>query len=141
MVDNTYDLIIIGAGPAGLTLATLCNNKNLKILIIDRESSIGGCHRVRRVNYNNEKIFTEHGPRIYLNSFVNFISILKKMNYDLFNKDTNNQIFNIIYNNLINIITFNELFIISFHYIFFIFNTNYGTDISMHDFLLNNNFF
>ena len=79
-----YDLIIIGGGPAGLTLAHCCSNiKNLKILVIDRENQIGGCHRVNRVNYNNEKIFTEHGPRIYSSSYKNFDFLLNEMNTSL----------------------------------------------------------
>ena len=52
-MDN-YDLIIVGAGPAGLALAQCMRKTYKKILIIERESEIGGCHRVRRVDYNNE---------------------------------------------------------------------------------------
>jgi len=43
-----YDLIIIGAGPSGLALAQCLRNDFNKILIIEKESSIGGCHRVIR---------------------------------------------------------------------------------------------
>ncbi len=71
-----HDYIIIGAGPSGLTLAYYLSNLNKKILLIDRESSIGGCHRVRRVN----NLFTEHGPRIYTNNYKNFMTILQLMN-------------------------------------------------------------
>lgn len=67
-----YDIVIIGAGPTGLAFAQCCKNLNLKILIIDREQTIGGCHRVRREFINNEYIFTEHSPRVYFNNFVNF---------------------------------------------------------------------
>ena len=77
-----YDLIIIGAGPSGLALAHYCASKNLKIIIIDRENSIGGCHRVRRIKYKDEEIFTEHGPRIYLSSFVNFMELLNEFGYN-----------------------------------------------------------
>ena len=51
-----YDLVIIGGGPAGLSLAHYCRSQKLKILIIERESQIGGCHRVNRVNINDEKV-------------------------------------------------------------------------------------
>lgn len=50
-----YDYIIVGAGPAGLSLAWYLSKHNLKILIIDREKDIGGCHRVRR-SANDEGI-------------------------------------------------------------------------------------
>lgn len=62
-----YDYIIIGTGPAGLCLAWYLSKMNKKILLIDRENSIGGCHRVRRVN----GLFTEHGPRIYFSNYLN----------------------------------------------------------------------
>lgn len=80
-----YDLVIIGAGPAGLSLAQCCC-KSKKILIIDRESTIGGCHRVRRIGNN---LFTEHGPRIYSETYNVLKMLLKDMNvnfYDLFVK-------------------------------------------------------
>jgi len=77
--------IIIGSGPTGLSLAWYLSKLNKDVIIIEREAEIGGCHRVRRVN----GLFTEHGPRIYLNNYINFINILKDMDlnfHDLFVK-------------------------------------------------------
>ena len=71
-----YDYIIVGAGPSGLITAWLLAKNNKKCLIIDREETIGGCHRVRRIN----GYFAEHGPRVYLSNYVNTKSILKDMN-------------------------------------------------------------
>jgi len=34
---NKYDLIIIGAGPAGLTLAKELSETDLKILVLDKK--------------------------------------------------------------------------------------------------------
>jgi predicted NAD/FAD-binding protein len=70
-----YDYIIIGSGPAGLTFATLAD-KNDKIMIIDKDKFIGGCHKVNRQKYENEYYFSEHGPRIYFNNYLNFKTIL-----------------------------------------------------------------
>jgi len=85
---NEYDLVIVGAGPSGLALAQCYSKISNKILIIDKEQDIGGCHRVRRIkNSSNELLFTEHGPRIYSDTYTVFISLLKDMNlnfYDLF---------------------------------------------------------
>ena len=79
-----YDYIIIGGGPCGLTIANTLSKK-FKILIIDKNNSLGGCHRVKRI----KGLFSEHSPRVYSNSYLNFIKILKDMNinfYDLFTK-------------------------------------------------------
>lgn len=75
-----YDYIIIGAGPSGLTTAWLLSKQNKKCLLIDRETTIGGCHRVTREN----GYFSEHGPRVYLSNYVNTKAILKDMdiNFD-----------------------------------------------------------
>ena len=83
-----YDSIIIGSGPAGLTFATMAVDENEKILIIEKDNSIGGCHRVNRQTFENERYFCEHGPRVYFNNYLNFRTILKKMNLDfLINKN------------------------------------------------------
>lgn len=70
-----YDYVIIGGGPSGLTLAWCLAQYNKKVLIVERENSLGGCHRVNRVN----GLFTEHGPRIYLGNGKTFKFILNDM--------------------------------------------------------------
>jgi uncharacterized protein with NAD-binding domain and iron-sulfur cluster len=71
-----YDYVIVGAGPCGLTIAWLLSKEGKKCLVIDRESSIGGAHRVKRINNK----FSEHGPRVYSSSYINTIKILNDMN-------------------------------------------------------------
>jgi hypothetical protein len=71
----TYDYTIIGAGPAGLTLAYTLGKLGKKCLLIDENDDIGGCHRVIRVN----GLFTEHGPRVYSLAYINTINILCDM--------------------------------------------------------------
>lgn len=77
-----YDYIIVGAGPGGLTLATLLARSDIRIAIIDSNSDIGGCHRVTRSG--PERLFTEHSPRIYSSSFANAINILKFVGVDFY---------------------------------------------------------
>jgi phytoene dehydrogenase-like protein len=79
-MNNIYDYILIGAGPTNLTIATFCSIYKKKCLILEKENEIGGCHRVIREN----GFLTEHGPRVYSSSFINFISILKLLdiNFD-----------------------------------------------------------
>ena len=71
-----YDYVVIGSGPAGLTCANAINKTGHTCLVIDRENSHGGCHRVTRVN----GLFTEHGPRIYSSAYLNFHALLKENN-------------------------------------------------------------
>lgn len=37
-----YDLVIIGAGPAGLTAAYELRNSNKKVLVLDKKNQVGG---------------------------------------------------------------------------------------------------
>ncbi len=50
-----YDYIIVGAGPSGLTLAYYLGKLNKRCLIVDKQNTIGGCHRVIR----KDGLFTE----------------------------------------------------------------------------------
>jgi hypothetical protein len=68
-----YDYIIIGGGPTGLTLALHLSELGRKCLLVDKNSSLGGCHRVTR----QDDYFTEHGPRVYSSAYVNAKEILK----------------------------------------------------------------
>jgi hypothetical protein len=136
-----YDLVIIGAGPGGLALAHCCSYLKLNILVIDKESTIGGCHRVRRVKINNEYLMTEHGPRLYFNNFLNFIMLINEMGYkfdDLFTK-SHIQTTSLVFH-LLSKINFTEILNMIYNYIIFIFNNNYSKNITMKDYMNNNNF-
>ncbi len=82
-MNITYDYIIIGGGPTGMTLAHLLSKYNKKVAIIEKEKELGGCHSVKRV----DNLFSEHGPRIYFDNYLMFQRILKDIGYkfdDLF---------------------------------------------------------
>ena len=74
-----HDLVIIGGGPSGLALAQcmLHDTKIRKIRIIERETDIGGCHRVERVS--KSQLFTEHGPRVYSSAYLVFQQLLEEI--------------------------------------------------------------
>lgn len=140
-----YNTIIIGAGVAGLAFAnySLELNPNQKILIIEKNKTIGGCHKVNRQKYEDEFYFSEHGPRFYINNYVNFIHLLKKMNlnfYDLFFKAFS---FNQVSTKLLidnNNFTFSEILYLIRDFFFAIFINTHGIDTSMRDYMNINEF-
>ena len=71
-----YDYAIIGGGPTGMTLAWILSKQKKNVILIEKDDVLGGCHKVLRIN----GYFTEHGPRIYSNSYLMFIEILSDMN-------------------------------------------------------------
>jgi hypothetical protein len=133
-MSKIYDYVIIGGGPAGLTLAWCLSKYNKKVAIIDKNESIGGCHRVHRVN----GLFSEHGPRIYIDNYVMFKKILKEMGLDF------NDLFTPYKFNMTNIggdishhLSYRELYILAKKFINL--NDSYQK-ISIGDFMKKNNF-
>tara|TARA_B100001758_G_scaffold195879_1_gene173611 strand:- start:17578 stop:19014 length:1437 start_codon:yes stop_codon:yes gene_type:complete len=116
-----YDYIIVGSGPTGLSIASILSKFNKKCLILDKETTIGGCHRVQRI----DEFFSEHGPRIYLDSFINFKNILSLMDINFNNLFTNYN-FNIlnISGNSLKILKIKELINLTIEFIWFSINSN-----------------
>ena len=135
--DKYYDMVIIGAGPSGLALAQRCAQINKKVIIIDHESTIGGCHRVRRVLTNNELLFTEHGPRVYSNNYVVFQQLLREMGadfYDIFVKYKFN-ITEIGNETLFSVLTYHEIFQLFLQFLLLMINSSHGKKTSLYDFI------
>ena len=42
IIDHHYDVIVIGAGPSGVSSAIKCSEKGLKVLIVDSNQNCGG---------------------------------------------------------------------------------------------------
>ena len=140
-MEKVYDLVIIGNGPAGLALAQCCCKLNLKILVIDRENDIGGNHRVRRLPRLGENLFTEHGPRIYSETYKTFRNLLKDMNvdfYDLFTK-YNFNITKINNQTIFSVLSLYEISSFILPFLLLIFNSDYANDIILYDFIKNFN--
>jgi len=133
----SYDYAIVGGGPTGMTIAWILSNQKKKVILIEKDEVLGGCHKVLRVN----GYFTEHGPRVYSNSFLMFIQILSDMNIaftDLFIpynfKHTN------IDNKTILSLNFNEIMALLSAFLKLIVNKEHGKTVSIKDFMIENNF-
>lgn len=123
-----YDYIIVGTGPCGLALSWYLSKLDKKILLIERENEIGGCHRVRRI----DGLFSEHGPRIYLNNYVNFITILNEIGKSFDDVFTQYE-FSMLNTSggVIENLGLKELLHFAFGYMYFMVNPDYYKNITM----------
>jgi len=135
-MDN-YDYIIVGGGPTGMTLAWILSSNNKKILLLEKESVLGGCHRVQRV----DGYFSEHGPRVYSDSYLQFNDILNDMGIDF------KQIFTRYKGNIAKIdnktvlsLTKKEKLALVKAFLFMAFHSDYGKKQSIKKFMIENNF-
>ena len=82
-----YDIIIVGAGIAGLNTARLLDKSNKKICIIEKTNRIGGLidSKYISVKYNNKvnKVKIETGGAVVYGYQKNMLHLVKKFNIDL----------------------------------------------------------
>lgn len=137
-MDTIYDLVIIGGGPAGLALAQCCSKINKKILIIEKQKVIGGCHAVRRVN----DLFTEHGPRVYSNTYKVFQSLLNEIGVDFYDLFTEYKfsISEIGGETIFSTLSVSELTKLTFEFLKLVLNDNHGRNTVLRDYLINSSF-
>jgi hypothetical protein len=132
-----YDYIIVGSGPAGLTCAYYLSKLNKKVLLIDQNNSVGGCHRVTRVN----GLFSEHSPRFYSDAYHNLNNILLDFGSSfksLFVKMKFNE-FTLLKKSIFKF-SFNEIFSFTIEFIRMIFDENYSKNTTVETFLTTNKF-
>lgn len=132
-----YDYIIIGGGPSGLSMCQLLLKTGKTILLLEGENSLGGCHRVARIDGK----FTEHAPRIYSSTYVNLSTLFKDMGFN-FNDIFTKYKFTLssIGKKTIKSLQFYELWHLSVAFVKLVFNINYGKDISLDSFINKYNF-
>ena len=134
-----YDLVIVGAGPAGLALAHASSSLYRRILIIDNETEIGGCHRVKR---NADGLFTEHGPRIYLSIYYNFFNLMSEMGLNVEDVFVNYKYSfdDVAKEKILPHYSFYEMFMFSLAYLMYVINDDYAKDISLYEYLRGHGF-
>ena len=125
-MDIKYDVVIFGAGIAGLTVAHELSKYNLKIAIVEKENIIGGMARSSRYDDNMP---TEHSWRGFGPFYKNTFNIMKDINYN------NNSVYdtlikkiNFIYpENSINLnkdLSFYDIFIFAYYIIYHLLSGN-----------------
>jgi len=140
MNNKSYDIVIVGAGPTGLALAhCLSSIKDKKILVIDREKTIGGCHRVIR---DKNGLFTEHAPRIYISNYVNLFSLIDEIGLDFYDVfiDYKYGAIDLMFSNILFNISFNEVIVLTLDFLYYLYDEQYGKDINYEKHLRDNNF-
>ena len=98
-----YDIVIVGAGIAGLNTARLLQNKNKKICILEKSSRIGGLINTKYINlktrkiklkknnrshkkqsnYKTNKIKFEAGGAVVYDYQKNMVDLIKKFDVDV----------------------------------------------------------
>ena len=141
-LDEEYDFIIVGAGPAGLAFAQCCVDEGKKVVLIEKESDIGGCHRVRRVAYKGEMLFTEHGPRVYSDAYKVTKMLFEKMgkSFDEVFVPYNFQMSVIGSKTIWEVMNFREMVVLCFAYVCLLMDSKFGQDISMEQLMDTYNF-
>jgi protoporphyrinogen oxidase len=75
MVQN--DIVIVGGGLSGLSLAFYCAKAGLKVVVLEKEDRAGGCfhsHRIR--GDDNNEYWLELGAHTCYNSYQNLLDII-----------------------------------------------------------------
>jgi hypothetical protein len=78
----TYDFVVVGLGPAGITTALHLMNTGKSVLLLESKPSLGGCWSH---SYTNQLYFSEHSPKVLFShashdfkALLNFLRIHPK---------------------------------------------------------------
>jgi hypothetical protein len=134
-----YDVVIVGGGPSGLSLGHYCTKIGMKVLIIEKEKDIGGCHTVYR---NDKNLFSEHSPRVYSSGYLNFIQILDDIHlpfHDVFTQ-LNFQSFDLIKASIFKNFSLYEILDLTLNIFQHIVSPDHGKRITVHKYMQQSKF-
>lgn len=80
---KTYDYIIYGGGPTGMSLAYILARNKFKVALVEKEPKLGGCWKVE---WQDNKYFTEHSPRVLMQNNSSLFKLFKEINFDYKNE-------------------------------------------------------
>lgn len=78
-MKNKYDVIVVGAGLAGITCAYKLIKENKKVLLIEKESFLGG----RTSSWSDEGLFIESGFHRHIGFYKELPKLLKEVNVNI----------------------------------------------------------
>lgn len=127
------DYVFVGAGPSALTAAWYLAQAGKTCTLIEQQPVIGGCHRVLR----ETGFFTEHGPRIYSTSYVNFRALLEDMhlNFRTLFTPYHFNISSIGKQTLKSVLSLRELGVFGVAYLYQILSPSHGMGMTMDEFM------
>jgi len=78
-MKNRYDLIVIGAGISGLAMAYKAEQSGMHVLVLEKESSTGGCFHSQVVADDAQPFWLEMGTHTCFNSYGRLLTLLEKL--------------------------------------------------------------
>lgn len=75
---NRYDIIIVGAGISGLSLALSCAKQGLETLVIEKNHRVGGTFYSHRFSGEASGFWLELGAHTCYSSYVNLLSLMEE---------------------------------------------------------------
>jgi protoporphyrinogen oxidase len=80
MSKQQYDMLIIGAGISGLSMAHYCTQHGLNTLVLEKQSRSGGLFHSHQ--FDNQDFWIELGAHSCFNSYGHIIKLIE--DYNLF---------------------------------------------------------
>jgi protoporphyrinogen oxidase len=76
-MSERYDILIIGAGISGLSMAHYCRQEGLKPLVLEKEERVGGSLHSQRFDGEEAAFWMELGAHSCFNSYGNLLAMLE----------------------------------------------------------------
>ena len=76
---SRYDLLIVGAGISGLSMAHYAAGAGLNALVLEQDGRVGGCLHSHRFTGELDGFWLELGAHSSFNSYGNFLAILERI--------------------------------------------------------------
>ena len=140
MENRSYDYIIVGGGPCGLSLANCLSSTTRRILILEKDKEIGGAHKVKRVLVNGESLFSEHAPRVIINNYFVFQQLLQEMGVNFYDFYEHYNFTLMITINMMTKLKMYEILILGIEFLKLTMDLDYGINKKLKDFVMENHF-